>query len=218
MGVNKSTEIEIYYAKRALEYEKVYMKPERQKYIKESRCLIKEYLQNKNVLEIACGTGFLTETISEVSKNIIAIDLNNEVLEIAKNKIYNCKVDFIQDDSYRLDKVKGKYDSLFAWFWFSHIPKSKIQGFLDVIHSKLNENALVIFMDNIYIEGNNTPISRFDAEGNSYQVRKLQDNNQYEIIKNFYTGNELKEYFIKNSSQLEIHDLKYYWILKYIKK
>jgi demethylmenaquinone methyltransferase/2-methoxy-6-polyprenyl-1,4-benzoquinol methylase len=216
MSTNK--EMENYYTKRALEYENIYLKPERQEYIKESKKILKKYFANKNVLEIACGTGFWTKTISEVAKNILAIDINNEVLEIAKFKKYSCKVDFIQDDSYKLNKIKENHDSLFAGFWFSHIPKSKIKKFLDIIHKKLDEKALIIFMDNIYVEGNNTPISRFDTEGNSYQIRKLKDNSQYEIIKNFYTENELQNFFKDHGSEILINDLKYYWISKYIKK
>jgi 2-polyprenyl-3-methyl-5-hydroxy-6-metoxy-1,4-benzoquinol methylase len=214
----KSNEMEIYYEKRALEYENIYLKPERKEYIKKSKELLKKYFDNKNVLEISCGTGFWTETISEVAKNILAADLNTDVLEIAKAKVYNCKVEFIQDDSYKLDKIKEKQDSLFAGFWFSHIPKSKIKEFMDVIYSKLNENALIIFMDNLYVEENNTPISRFDTEGNSYQNRTLKDNSQYEVIKNFYEENELREYFNNYGKEIEITKLKYFWILKYIKK
>ncbi len=210
--------MENYYAKRALEYENIYLKPERQEYIKESKILLKKYFNNKNVLEVACGTGFWTETISEVSKNILATDLNNEVLTIARDKKYNCKIDFIRDDSYKLEKINEKYDSLFAGFWFSHIPKSRIEQFIEVVHKKLNKNALAVFMDNLYVEGNYTPISRVDSEGNSYQIRKLKDNTQYEVLKNFYDEIDLKNTFNNYGSEIEIINLKYYWILKYVKK
>ena len=213
----KNNELENYYAKRTLEYENIYLKPERQEYIKESKALLKKYFENKNVLEIACGTGFWTETISEVSNCVMATDLNNEVLEIARSKKYNCKVDFIQDDSYELNKIKGKYDSLFAGFWFSHIPKSRIRKFLETVNGKIDENGIIVFMDNIYVEGNSTPISKFDKEGNSYQTRKLNDNSQYEVLKNFYNENELKNYIKDYGKEIIFNDLKYYWIIKYRK-
>jgi len=209
--------MESYYAKRAQEYETIYLKPERQEYIKESKIILKKYFEGKTVLEIACGTGFWTETISEVSKSILAIDINNEMLEIAKNKKYNCKIDFIQDDSYKLEKVNGNYDSLFSGFWFSHIPKSKIKIFFDIIHNKLNENAIIVFMDNMYVDGSSIPITRFDTDRNSYQIRKLKDNSQYEILKNFYSVNELKDLVQDYDNKVVIKDLKYYWILKYNK-
>jgi len=209
--------MESYYAKRAQEYETIYLKPERQEYINESKILLKKYFEGKTVLEIACGTGFWTETISKVSKSILAIDINNEMLEIAKNKKYNCKIDFIQDDSYKLEKVNGNYDSLFSGFWFSHIPKSKIKIFFDIIHNKLNENAIIVFMDNMYVDGSSIPVTRFDTDGNSYQIRKLKDNSQYEILKNFYSVNELKDLIQDYDNKVVIKDLKYYWILKYNK-
>jgi demethylmenaquinone methyltransferase/2-methoxy-6-polyprenyl-1,4-benzoquinol methylase len=216
--MNKHNKMEEYYAKRALEYENIYLKPERQENIEESKLLLKKYFNNKDILEIACGTGFWTESISEVSKNIVAVDLNNEVLEIAKSKNYNCKIEFIQDDSYKLDKITERYDSLFAGFWFSHVPKSRIKKFIEVIHSKLSENAIVVFMDNLYVEGNSTPVSRIDTEGNSYQNRKLKDNSQHEVLKNFYNKHSLKDCLKDYFSKIEVHELKYFWILKYIRK
>ena len=218
MSETKIAEMENYYAKRALEYENIYLKPERQEFIEKSRELLKKYFQSRNIFEIACGTGFWTKTISEVSQSICATDLNNEVLEIAKSKKYQCKVDFLQDDSYKLSSVKGEYDSVYAGFWFSHIPKSRINEFLEVIHSKLPENGLIVFMDNLYVEGNSTPISRIDNEGNTYQMRGLKDNSQFEVLKNFYNEHDLKELFDTYGREISIHCLKYFWILKYVKK
>jgi demethylmenaquinone methyltransferase/2-methoxy-6-polyprenyl-1,4-benzoquinol methylase len=218
----ESNEMIKYYAKRALEYEDSYLKPERQKNINELKELLRKYFYNKNVLEIACGTGFWTQTISEVSTKIIAIDINDEVLNIAKAKKYNCEVAFLKDDAYILDKILEKYDSIFAGFWFSHIPKSKIRKFMEVIHNKLNEHALIVFIDNLFLEDryldeNSSPISRFDTEGNSYQIRKLRDHSRYEVVKNFYDEKSLKECFASYGREIEIHKLQYFWIIKYFK-
>ena len=209
--------MEKYYAKRASEYEEIYLKPERQECIKESEILLKKYFYQKNILEIACGTGFWTEKISEVSSKITAVDFNEEVLEIAKNKKYGCEVDFVQDDAYKPDKITQKYDSLFAGFWFSHIPKSRIKDFFETVHGKLDSKSLVVFMDNLFVEGSSTPISRFDKEGNSYQIRKLKDNSRHEGMKNFYTESSLRECFKNYGDEIDFHDLKYYWIIKYNK-
>jgi demethylmenaquinone methyltransferase/2-methoxy-6-polyprenyl-1,4-benzoquinol methylase len=210
----KENEMEDYYAKRALEYEEIYLKSERQECINKTKVLLKKYFVNKNVLEVACGTGFWTRVISEVSAKILATDINHEVMDIAKNKEYKCKVEFIQDDSYRLDEIKEKYDALFAGFWFSHIPKSKINEFFEVIEKKLHKNAILVFMDNMYVEGNSTPISGFDDEGNSYQLRKLKDNSRHEVLKNFYDEKNLKELFMKYADDIEISNFQYYWIVK----
>ena len=212
-----SQEMEQYYAKRALEYEEIYLKPERQECIKESKTLLKSIFKSKNILEIACGTGFWTEPISEAASSIMAIDLNTEVLEIAKNKQYGCQVTFMEDDSYKLSKVTKRYDSLFAGFWFSHIPKSKVKEFLELVHSKLDNNAILVFMDNLYVEGSSTPVSRYDSEGNSYQIRPLKDGSKHEVLKNFYSTEELKSVFSSYGNNITVSDYRYFWILKYNK-
>ena len=217
VGNDESGDIIHYYAKRALEYENIYLKPERQDCIEKSKTLLQKYFKNKSVLEIACGTGFWTEKISETAGSILAIDINSEVLEVAKNKKYRCDVNFLLDDCFELGKADGKYDSLFAGFWFSHIPKSKIKKFFDLGLGKLNENGLLVFMDNIYVEGSSTPISGFDAEGNSYQTRELKDKSRYEVLKNFYNENELKGYFDNYLGFTDVVNLKYFWIVSHAK-
>ncbi len=85
-----------YYKKRANEYEIIYCKPERKIYIEEFKSYLSNYFMNRNVLELACGTGFWTECISLTAKSIKATDINDSVLEIAKTKNYrsDCKIDF----------------------------------------------------------------------------------------------------------------------------
>ena len=79
-----------YYAKRANEYERIYQKPERQNDLEILRNLFRKILAGKNVLEIACGTGYWTQVISQTANSITATDINEEVLQIARTKIYGC--------------------------------------------------------------------------------------------------------------------------------
>ena len=70
-------------------------------------------------------------------------------------------------------------------------------------------------IDNNFVEGSSTPISKNDVEGNTYQLRKLEDGSEYEVLKNFYLEDELNYIFKNCSSNFEIINLKYYWITKY---
>jgi demethylmenaquinone methyltransferase/2-methoxy-6-polyprenyl-1,4-benzoquinol methylase len=43
----------------------------------------------------------------------------------------------------------------------------------------------VVLLDNRFVEGSSTPISRRDADGNTYQQRSLDDGSVHEVLKNF---------------------------------
>ncbi len=209
-------DIQQYYADRANEFDLIYERPERQTDLKTIRILLKNLLNEHHVLEIACGTGYWTKIISSVAKSITATDINNEVLKIAKNKLIKLKkVTFIQDDSYSLNKIRGNFTAGFACSWWSHILVSKLNDFFNVFHSRLQPGALVIFIDNYYIAGSSIPISRIDNEGNTYQIRKLQDGREYEILKNFPTRETFDEILGKRVKNLKIEFLTYFWIVTY---
>ena len=75
-----------YYAARAAEYEQVYGKPERQTDLTRLKQLIASYFIERDVLEIACGTGYWTQSIAPVARKVTAIDINSETLAIARSK------------------------------------------------------------------------------------------------------------------------------------
>jgi ubiquinone/menaquinone biosynthesis C-methylase UbiE len=202
-----------YYAERAKEHDKVYLKAERQDDIKKLHKYLKEAFSGLNVLETACGTGYWTKTISEAANSILSTDYNNEVLEIAKSREYHISnVSFIQDDAYLLSKVNKKHSAGFAGFFWSHIPLIRIEDFLAVFHSKLEPGAKVVFIDNSFVDGSSTPISRTDEDGNTYQIRKLDNGKEFKILKNFPTETYLKKLLIKYSDDINIKKLEYYWV------
>lgn len=205
-----------YYADRAFEYEKTYQRPERQEDIALLHSILKKLLKGHNVLEIACGTGYWTKTIASIANLVTATDINQEVLKIAKKKVFfSNNVSFIQDDSFYLSKIKGKFSAGFSGFWWSHILKSKLNTFLNIFHSKLQSDALVIFIDNLHTKNSSTPISRIDNKGNTYQIRTLEDGRKYEVIKNFPKKNEFAPILGDNIKNLNIEFLTYFWITSY---
>ncbi len=90
-------------------------------------------------------------------------------------------------DAFTLDGIEGRFEGAFAIDWWAHIPKSKRESFLQVLHSKLVPGACVILVDQMprpdSITGN------YDQEGNHLQVRKLPWGELFNVIKNF-TGEQ----------------------------
>ena len=180
-----------YYSKRAEEYEKIYDLPERQPNLLKIKEFLKEKFTNKEILEIACGTGYWTQYISETGKSIFSTDINNSVLEIAKSKKYSCPVNIETTDIFDLSAVNQSFESGFGGFIWSHILKQEVPRFIDQFLSKIDKGGLVVFIDNTFVEGSSTPISNIDEHGNSYQMRKLRNQETYTVIKNYPTDEEV---------------------------
>jgi len=208
-----------YYAKRAAEYERIYLKPERQTDIKTLQSKIAEASTGLTLLEIACGTGYWTQFACRTARSILATDFNEEVLSVAREKEYgDCPVTFLKSDAYVLDEANGFFSGAFFGFWWSHVPKSDIGPFLHTLHSKLCGGARIIVFDNLYVEGSSTPISRTDAEGNTYQVRILSDGSTHEVLKNFPPQHEVVERIAPFSERWKFTELDYFWFAEYTLK
>jgi SAM-dependent methyltransferase len=211
-----ASELVDYYARRAHEYERIYDKPERQADL----AILKEWIQNetadRDVLEIACGTGYWTHVCAPRAKSILAVDMAEETLEIAQAKEYPFgKVRFGKADAYHLEPVPGTFTAGLACFWWSHIPHEQLMSFLESWHRKLGLGARVIFLDNRYADGSSTPISRTDEAGNTYQLRRLDDGSEHEVLKNFPSAAELLDRIKPCSGDAKVLELPYYWGLTY---
>jgi SAM-dependent methyltransferase len=206
--------LERYYSRRAPEYEAVYDKPERQAELAWLRERVPQIFRNRIVLEVACGTGYWTQHIAREAKRVYACDINDSVLEIAREKpIPPGKATFFKADAVTLDGVPGACNAAFAGFWWSHVKKSELALFVKNLSLRLAPGARVAILDNTFAQGSSTPISRTDAEGNTYQMRRLANGEQYEVLKNFPSALELTEAVRPVAREAHLESLAYYWLL-----
>ncbi len=207
-----SAELLDYYRRRAAEYEAIYAIPERQRDLAVLRRRIPASLCAARVLEIACGTGYWTQLIAPVATSVLATDLAEEPMSIARAKPYSKTPSFAIADAYALPPALGRFEAALAVFWWSHVPRERIGEFLASLHGRLEPGALVVLMDNRYVEGSSTPISELDARGNTYQQRRLADRSEVRVLKNFPSEAELRA-CLPSSTAVEL--LEYYWVAQY---
>lgn len=210
-----NSDLILYYKERANEYEKIYSKPERQNDLLIATQLLQGLLANKTVFEVACGTGYWTEKIAKTAHSIVATDINETVLDIAKSKKYlPAIVDFRIADLFALTN-SVTYESLFGGFIWSHLKLQTLPDFIDLMTSLVHENGTVIFIDNKYVEGSNLPISDTDKQGNTYQTRTLANGTSHNVLKNFPTEAFIRQLLADKASDINFTNLTYYWILAY---
>lgn len=205
-----------YYAARALEYDRVYEKPERQDDISSLQAWLPQLFHSSRVLEVACGTGFWTQYIAKSARSIVAIDSAPEAIAIAESRVSADKVSFLIGDAYRLPLQRGPFNAAFAGFWLSHVPKRRQREFLRGLSAAIQPGASVVLVDNLYVEGSNHPITERDSDGNTFQTRRLEDGSVHRVLKNFPTETELRELTHGLGRNVAYTSFKYYWALHYV--
>jgi SAM-dependent methyltransferase len=205
-----------YYAARAPEYDAVYLKPERQPDLRGIEEWLPTVFSAATVLEVACATGYWTQFFAPVASHVVAVDSAPETIRIAEQRTSCQKVEFIIADTYALPPFPRKFERGFAGFWFSHIPKSRVREFLLGFHAALEPGANVVLLDNRFVEGSSTAISERDAEGNTYQTRKLSNGTTHRVLKNFPSEPELRAVMRGLCEEAQYRTWKYFWALEYV--
>lgn len=153
---------------------------------------IEDDIIDKDILEIACGTGNWTQVLSKRARSVMATDINETYLIEAKRKPYQKdNVVFRVADAYTLDDIDRKFNLAFASDFWSHIPKAKIKSFIKTLHSKLLPGSKVIMIDMLRKPELDKMFSHMDEEGNVIQKRTLPNGKVYQVVKNFPTEKEL---------------------------
>ena len=210
-----------YYAGHADEYERIYYRDHalRQRELTEIAVTVRGLLRGRRVLEVACGTGYWTEIAADVAAGIVATDAADEMLELARKKnLPPDKVELKKADAYSLGEINGEFDAGLACFWFSHVPKSRTDGFLRDFHAKVGEGAVIFMIDNMYARGYGGELIRRAGAVDTFKRRVISDGSSHEILKNYYSAKELDAVFSPVASNLAIHTARFYWWLSYTVK
>lgn len=208
-------DLAVYYARRAREYEAIYAKPERQEELAALRDRMRALLAGRNVLELACGTGYWTAVAAESARSVRGCDINDEVLGVARAKgLDPARVTFERGDAYAPPAATG-CDAGLAAFWWSHVPRARLPAFLGSFHRALAPGARLVFVDNVFAPGSSTPIGRKDAAGDTWQLRRLNDGSAHEVLKNFPSEAELRAVVAGPAGEIAITFGRYYWLMTY---
>jgi SAM-dependent methyltransferase len=205
-----------YYAQRAEIYERVYHKPERQRDLRAMEAWLPAQFKGRRVLELACGTGWWTPHGARDAASWLATDLNPETMAVARTKAMPAGVRFAIADAYTLQGTEAeRFDAAFAGFWWSHVPLARLRPWLAMLHARLEPGAVIVMLDNLYSDDSSTPISRRDADGNTYQMRRLDDGSVHEVLKNFPSRDDALAAIAPCARDGAWIGHDYYWTLRY---
>lgn len=171
--------------------------------------------KGRSVLEVACGTGYWTRFAAPCSSHLVAADFSAEMLEVAKAQAI-ANVRFCRADAYRLENVGAeRFDFGYAMHWVSHIPLGRWEEFFRGFQARLNPGAKVLLADDIRRPDDADPYYSKIETRDSYEIRRLPNGEAYEIVKTYFTPDELRDLLEPFAINLRIRYERPRWWLTY---
>ncbi|MCX6171910.1 MAG: class I SAM-dependent methyltransferase [Flavobacterium sp.] len=102
-----------------------------------------KYVENKLVLDIACGSGYGTYIIASKGKanKVIGVDLNEDAIQYGNYKYKNDSVERLVGDATNF-KYKNKFDVVVSFETIEHIKNYNL--FIENLYNNLNYGGLLI--------------------------------------------------------------------------
>lgn len=205
-----------YYDLRAPEMEEAYHLPERAADMIYLQDELPRLVAGRDVLEIACGPGFWTRVMAATARSVTATDVSERMLALARRRSYgNGHVKLLHHDAWNLGRLAGRFDAAAALFWWSHIPHYRIRTFVRELNSALDPGSPVVLVDNLPTDCRVMPPVGFDADGNSYQRRAVRSGEQFDIIKNYPSREDLLTALDGLTERVSYRALRCLWMLRY---
>jgi len=105
--------------------------------------LAKKYCENKDVLEVACGSGIGISYLNEIAKSVSACDIDSTLVNITKNNIKNIEnVDVKVGDAQNLPYLDKSFDVVIIFEAIYYLDDFK--KFLDEANRVLRAEGLII--------------------------------------------------------------------------
>jgi ubiquinone/menaquinone biosynthesis C-methylase UbiE len=174
----------IYYDRRAPEYDDWYrgtglfaqrVRPGWSEEVETLRGLVAS-LRFRSVLDIACGTGFLTASLQG---RVVGLDQSASMLAIARARVPSGA--FVQGDAQRLPFRSQKFDGLMCAHFYGHLDETARRMFL--------EEARRVSKSMVFIDA----AQREEVLPEEHQERVLSDGSRHVVYKRYFTPKRLIE-------------------------
>ncbi|MBL8062013.1 MAG: class I SAM-dependent methyltransferase [Anaerolineales bacterium] len=139
------------------------------------------------ILELACGTGFWTETLTKMGGEVTAVDAAPEMLQIARERLGEKGITYQQADLFKWEPER-EYDLVFFANWLSHVPPSALETFLSRVQRAVRPDGYLAIVDQYAPSVADEIIAKDDF----YAKRPLEDGREFTIVKAFYNLNLLE--------------------------
>jgi ubiquinone/menaquinone biosynthesis C-methylase UbiE len=135
-----------------------------------------EGLPPARVLDVACGTAFVTR---HLRGEVTALDRSPAMVEIARRRLPHARV--VQGNAVPLPFGDGEFDRVFTSHFYGHLLEDERRGFLAEARRVAREIVVV------------DAALRDDVLPVQWQERRLDDGSHHRVYKRYFTADELAE-------------------------
>lgn len=146
----------------------------------------------ENILELACGTGIWTQELLNIGKQITALDASQQVIEINRRKLGATNIEYRLVDLFSW-QPDAEYDLVFFSFWLSHVPPTLVDSFLAKVSKSVRVGGQVFIIDSRFEPTSTAKNHILENDGDIYITRKLNNEQEFKIVKIFYQPEELRD-------------------------
>jgi ubiquinone/menaquinone biosynthesis C-methylase UbiE len=125
-------------------------------------------------LDVACGTGWLTQ---HLPGEIVGVDASGSMLEVARERVP--EGEFVVGDALSLPFPDESFDRLLTGHFYGHLEEPERLRFLTEARRVA---AQLVVVDSALHDG---------VEPREWQERVLNDGSRWEVFKRYFTGDEL---------------------------
>jgi ubiquinone/menaquinone biosynthesis C-methylase UbiE len=125
------------------------------------------------VLDVACGTGFLTQ---HLGSEVRGLDQSEAMLEVARRRVP--WAEFLRADAFRMPFADNSFERVFASFFYGLLPLADRGRFLGEARRVGGELILV----------EPTPEWAPSGRAEGWEERRLSDGSRYEIYRRYFTA------------------------------
>lgn len=128
------------------------------------------------VLDVACGTGFLTR---HLSGEVVGLDQSARMLAVARAQVPGAT--FVEGDGLELPFPDGAFERIFTGHFYGHLAGEERDRFLAEA-GRVAEELVVV-----------DAALRDEVDAEEWQERILKDGSRHQVYKRYFTGEGLAE-------------------------
>ena len=128
------------------------------------------------VLDVACGTGFLTQYLQGA---IVALDQSESMLELAQRRVPKATV--VRAEALALPFPNGVFHRVFTAHFYGHLDENERETFLAEAR-RVSQELVVV-----------DSALRDDVEPEEMQERILNDGSRWEVLKRYFEPEQLAD-------------------------